>query len=175
MRDARCALRIRHDALAVMLGRKAPALADDVLRLRHAIEDAGARVVERFESDDGASVIGLYLTLPQSARFAELTGSSGDAVLESFGRWREFEAELALEDEADRRHCAAAGAAGFGPGTLGGLRAELAGLRADFVAAGLLPHRDPPDGDPSGDAPGKGGVFGLRRLLPRWRRHLKPA
>ena len=150
MRDRKGCLRVRHDAFARMLGRGAFSVEHDVRRYRHAIEDVGAKLVERFEVSGGEPVVGLYLTLPQAARLADLVGSSAEAVLDSFEVWREVEAELVLAEEEDRRDFAASGAPGPGFSALASHRAELSGarsdlasLRADLVSAGVLP---PPGG-----------------------------
>lgn len=159
MRDRNGSLRVRHDAFARMLGRGAFSVEADVRRYRHAIEDVGAKLVERFEVSGGEQVIGLYLTLPQAARLAELIGSSAEAVLDSFEVWREVEAELVLAEEEDRRDFAASGAPGPGfsalashRAELSGVRSDLASLRADLVSAGVLP------------APGGRGALGRLRL-----------
>lgn len=159
MRDRKGCLRVRHDAFARMLGRGAFSVEHDVRRYRHAIEDVGAKLVERFEVSGGEQVIGLYLTLPQAARLAELLGSSAEAVLDSFEVWREVEAELVLAEEEDRRDFAASGAPGPGfsalashRAELSGVRSDLASLRADLVSAGVLP------------APGGRGALGRLRL-----------
>lgn len=172
-------LRMRHDRVAHFFHRTAEGVAADVRRLREAIEDDRARVLERFEVEDGVLVIGLYLTMPQVARLGEFTGDCAEGILETFDAWRDVDARLMEAMESDQLAFAKrAVSLRVDPGEFAAAAASagaleaVAGLRADFVAAGLLP--DPGragdfslvDGTPGEDL----RSFSLRGLLARLRR-----
>lgn len=172
LRCRRGLLRMRHDRVAQFLHRDADRVAADVRRLREAIEDDAARVIERFEVEGDCLVLGLYLTMPHVARLGEFTGDSAEGILETFDAWRGVDARLVEAMESDRLAFARRAASlRIDPGEFAAAAASagaveaIGGLRADLVAAGLLPQRESPEGDSAG----KGGIFGLRRFLSRRR------
>jgi hypothetical protein len=168
LRCRRGLLRMRHDRVAQFLHRDVDRLVADVRRLREAIEDDVARVIERFEVKGDGLVLGLYLTMPHVARLCEFTDDSAEGILETFDAWRGVDDRLVEAMESDRLAFARRAASlRVDPGEFAAAAASAGAveaigcLRADLVAAGLLPQRESPEGD----AGGKGGIFGLRRFL----------